>query len=119
MFRTLLLMIVSLISPVPEPEPTPTPPVHAQTVEVCETVRCWLADAGWPDELIPEAMRVVQCESTNRPWVTGDSSRSLGLFQLWYGHFRAGEDWSDPRVNAAVALRVYQREGWRPWTCKP
>lgn len=86
---------------------------------VCENVRCWLEDAGWPGWLIPEAERVIQCESGGNPEAVGDRGASLGLFQLWYGHFRAGENWRSPRENAAVALRVYQREGWRPWTCKP
>ena len=80
-------------------------------------MRCWLEDAGWPEEWIPDALAIIQCESGGNPLAVGDHGASLGLLQLWYGHFYPGEDWRDPRVNAAVALRVYQREGWRPWTC--
>lgn len=85
--------------------------------------------AGWPQELIPQAMAVSWCESRWSPYAVGDSGASLGLFQLWGGWLAwAGyevEQFSDIHVHAAAALRVVQRDialgrdPWTQWTCKP
>lgn len=93
-------------------------------------MRVLLAEAGWPAELIPQALAVSWCESKWSPGAIGDSGRSVGLFQVnaatWFPY--AGEDasqWADPLVNARVAWRTYQYdigrgyESWRQWSCKP
>jgi hypothetical protein len=88
-----------------------------------------LAAAGWPPELVPDAMAVAWCESKFSPGAVGAGGAVLGLFQLWDGWFPwAGEDpdrWVDPVVNARVALRVVERDralgrdAWAQWTCRP
>ena len=93
-------------------------------------MRALLAEAGWPESLIPQALAVSWCESKWSPGAIGDSGRSVGLFQVnaatWFPY--AGEDasqWADPLVNARVAWRTYQYdigrgyESWRQWSCKP
>ena len=88
-----------------------------------------LKQAGWPEALIPEALRVIDCESRGNPNAIGDSGRSVGLFQLnketWFRY--AGTDpeqWADPYVNAITALATYNydisrgHEPWRQWSCK-
>lgn len=86
-----------------------------------------LRAAGWPRELEAEALAIAWCESRWSPFASGDNGNSLGIFQLWYGWFPAMGydvlDWSDPVVNASVALRVYQSRGrWGGaggWSCAP
>lgn len=93
-------------------------------------MRAVLKEAGWPDALISEALAVTWCESKWSPYASGDSGRSMGLFQVnlqtWFRY--AGEDperWADPVINARVALATYGYDlgrGYRPWTqwsCKP
>jgi hypothetical protein len=94
-----------------------------------DEVRTVLEAAGWPAELIPEAVSVAWCESRFSPGAVGDGGSSLGLFQLWAGWFPyAGvpvEYWSVPVANArvalAVALRDIERYGtpWYQWSCRP
>lgn len=88
-----------------------------------------LQAAGWPTELIPQALAVAWCESKWSPAASGDSGHSRGWFQLntmWFGY--AGEDpamWADPLVNARVAWRTYNydisrgQRPWQQWSCKP
>ncbi len=89
-----------------------------------------LEAAGWPTELIPQALAVAWCESKWSPGAVGDSGRSMGLFQVnlatWFPY--AGEDpsqWSDPLVNARVAWATYNYDlsrgyaPWKQWSCKP
>lgn len=89
-----------------------------------------LEAAGWPTELIPQALAVAWCESKWSPYARGDSGRSVGLFQLnlqtWFTY--AGEDpteWADPLVNARTALTTYRYDiargypPWKQWSCKP
>jgi hypothetical protein len=106
------------IDPQPEATPWPAQLTEAQMREV-------LRLAGWPDELVNEALAVSWCESRWSPGAVGDSGRSVGLFQLWTGWFPAVglplERWDDPVVNAAAALRVLERRGqWGGpggWSC--
>jgi hypothetical protein len=93
-------------------------------------MRAVLTVAGWPEELLAEALTVAWCESKWSPNAVGDGGASVGLFQLnvatWFTY--AGEDpemWADPLTNARVAWAVmgydagrgYER--WRQWSCKP
>jgi hypothetical protein len=87
-----------------------------------------LTVAGWPEELLAEALTVAYCESRYRPGAVGDGGNSLGLFQLngmWFGY--AGEDrsqWADPVVNARTAWATYQYDigrgyvPWKQWSCR-
>lgn len=74
-------------------------------------MRALLVEAGAPAEWTAPLLTIAWCESFYRPWVTGDSGNSLGLFQLWSGWFRAGEDPFDPLTNARVAVRVRETRG--------
>lgn len=84
-------------------------------------MRALLAEAGWPAELIPQALAVSWCESKWSPAAIGDSGRSVGLFQLWNGWFHEGEEPLDVLTNARVALRVREVRGrWGGgggWSC--
>ncbi len=85
--------------------------------------------AGWPHELLEDAMRVAWCESRWSPYARGDGGNSVGIFQLhngWFGY--AGEDpanWGSAEVNARVAYSVYRYDisrgytEWKQWSCKP
>jgi hypothetical protein len=66
---------------------------------------------GAPEEWIPDLLTIAWCESQFSPWAKGDSGNSLGLFQLWSGWFRAGEDPFDALTNARVAVRVREIRG--------
>ena len=110
------------------PTPTPTPPSSSSVALTREEMEAVLEAAGWPAWAIPEALAVSWCESRWRPgeaaWADQPDGRgSTGLFQLWSGWYaaagRSWEDWADPLTNAAVALYVWERHGWAPWTCRP
>lgn len=89
-----------------------------------------LISAGWSESLIPEALRVIECESRGNSTAIGDSGRSVGLFQLnketWFRYAGTDPDmWHDPYVNAVTALATYNYDigrgyaPWTQWTCKP
>ena len=93
-------------------------------------MRAVLTVAGWPEELLAEALTVAYCESKWSPYAVGDGGHSLGAFQLnkdtWFTY--AGEDpaqWADPLVNARVAWAAYNYDisrgyvPWKQWSCKP
>lgn len=103
-------------------------------------MRALLAEAGWEDALIPEALAVF-CGINNRsgfprgesgcsPGAVGDSGNSLGLAQL------NGDTWApycgvpraaliDALTNLQCARKVYQYDidraygAWNQWTVKP
>ena len=94
-----------------------------------------LRTVGWPGSSIPEALRVIECESRGKPTAIGDNGQSVGLFQLgvarpgwqgWFHYFGLTEGgWEDPMYNARVALMVYNYDidrgnpPWTQWSCKP
>lgn len=108
-------------------------PQTSEVISQASAVRSWLEAAGWPEELIPQAEKVVSCESKNKPdeinHAENPNETSYGLFQLvrlWFDY--AGEDfenWSNPIVNARVAYKVYLYDidrgqaPWNQWGCKP
>ena len=78
----------------------------------------------FPDDLEAKAIDIAQKESklNNNAY---NGSCCYGLFQLhWEAHRKWMEpmgitvnDLFDPRVNAQLALTIYQRAGgWSPWT---
>ena len=87
-----------------------------------------LLEAGWPESLVPEALRVAWCESRWRPDAVSGGGH-LGLFQLsslWFSY--SGIDiagWAIPVVNARVAWITYQYDlergqtPWNQWACQP
>ena len=70
-----------------------------------------LRAAGAPEAWIPDMLTIAWCESRYSPLAHGDSGNSLGLWQLWSGWFRAGEDPFDALTNARVAVRVREIRG--------
>ena len=89
-----------------------------------------LQSVGWESNVIPAAIRVIECESHGNPTAIGDSGRSVGLFQLnkatWFRYAGTDPDmWADPYVNAATALATYNYDiargspAWTQWSCKP
>ena len=93
--------------------------VEAATVRVAShggqlteaEMRALLAEAGAPAEWVPDMLTIAWCESHYSPGAVGDSGNSLGLFQLWSGWARPGEDLFDPLTNARVAVRVREIRG--------
>jgi plasmid stability protein len=103
--------------------------VEAATVRVASQggqlteaeMRALLAEAGAPAEWVPDMLTIAWCESHYSSGAVGDSGNSLGLFQLWSGWARPGEDLFDPLTNARVAVRVREIRGrfgsTGGWTC--
>jgi LysM repeat protein len=79
---------------------------------------------AWPDQLEERALAIAQRESRFNPSALSGSKCCYGLFQIYY---RWHISWLpnvgitnpsqmfDPRLNAAAAYRLYQRNGWGPW----
>jgi len=84
-------------------------------------VRAVLAEAGVPEEWHADLVAIGWCESKWSPGAIGDGGASLGLWQLWTGWFREGEEPRDPVTNARVAGRVRAQRGrfggGGGWTC--
>lgn len=93
----------------------PPAPIVEPTVE--EIIR-----AVWPDQLEDRAVRIAYRESRLVPTVR--NACCFGLFQIFFRVHRAWlvdygvyqpSDLYDPRVNATVALALYNEAGWSPW----
>lgn len=70
-----------------------------------------------------DALAIAQCESGLNP--SAVSNGNYGLFQINSVHrdlvASMGYSWDrilDPGVNTAVAKRLYDEQGWGPWSCK-
>jgi LysM repeat protein len=100
--------------------PAAKPPKNDFTkAEVIQFIR----DA-WPDHLEERALAIAERESRFNPAALSGSKCCYGLFQIYY---RWHTTWLpnvgithprhmfDPRLNAAAAYRLYQRNGWGPW----
>jgi hypothetical protein len=105
---------------VPGATPVTAPQQSVSRAEVIQIIR----DA-WPDELEERALAIAQRESKLQPRVVNRSGCCYGLFQIYYRWHktwlpnvgvRSAQDLLDPRLNAAAAYRMYQRNnGWGPW----
>ena len=99
--------------------PTPAIPKYTQA-EVIQIIR----DA-WPDELEERALFIAHRESKYRPGAISGTKCCYGLFQIYYYVHKSwlpkvgvtsANQLLDPRLNAAAAYRMYQRNnGWGPW----
>lgn len=98
---------VRLLPPVPIVEPT--------VEEIIRDV--------WPDELEDRAVRIAWRESRFMP--SAHNACCFGIFQVYFSMHRAWladfgvyqpSDLYDPRVNATVALALYEAAGWSPWS---
>ena len=98
---------------------TPAIPKYTQA-EVIQIIR----DA-WPDDLEERALFIAYRESKYQPGVINRSKCCYGLFQIYYRWHKlwlpevgvtSANQLLDPRLNAAAAYRMYQRNnGWGPW----
>ena len=100
---------------------TPVAPTPKYTqAEVIQIIR----DA-WPDDLEERALFIAYRESKYQPGVINRSKCCYGLFQIYYRWHKlwlpevgvtSANQLLDPRLNAAAAYRMYQRNnGWGPW----
>jgi LysM repeat protein len=98
---------------------TPDIPRYTQA-EVIQIIR----DA-WPDDLERRALFIAHRESKYQPGAINRSKCCYGLFQIYYRWHKSwlpevgvtsANQLLDPRLNAAAAYRMYQRNnGWGPW----
>ena len=98
---------------------TPVVPKYTQA-EVIQIIR----DA-WPDDLEERALFIAHRESKYHPGAISGSKCCYGLFQIYYRWHKSwlpevgvtsADSLLDPRLNAAAAYRMYQRNnGWGPW----
>lgn len=126
------------VAPAPQPTPPPAaiapPPAPAVTAPTpvgrylsSDEVRAAAIAAGWPANLVEDAVNVAWCES--RFHNGAEYGGALGLMQMmpfWFSEAGLNPDqWSDPVVNLKAALfafREHERnhaDPWGPWTCKP
>lgn len=123
-------LTVAVETATPPATPTPaaqtySPPPLGFTESLGEEqLRQVLREAGWPEELHEQAMRVAWCESRWHPDSVNGQSGVTGLFQLWEGWYRYSglnrDDWADPIVNARAAYGAFLYSGgWNQWQCQP
>ena len=67
--------------------------------------------AGWPTKALPMLRKVIRRESSGNPrCVTG---AHIGLMQISRRHTRC--NLFNPYTNLRYALKMWRRQGWRPW----
>ena len=101
------------------PRPVTTTPSYTQA-EVIQIIR-----DVWPDDLEEHALVIAHRESKFRSGAVSGSKCCYGLFQIYYRWHKSwlpevgvtsANQLLDPRLNAAAAYRMYQRNnGWGPW----
>lgn len=82
---------------------------------------------GGSPALARQARRVAECESGMNPTAVSPGGGNHGVMQINVVHRQAFEralrrPWSDvydPIANIAYAKHLYDRQGWRPWACRP
>jgi hypothetical protein len=83
----------------------------------------WLArDVGWPKTCIPQLMYIITRESGGNPSAKNPTSTASGLLQFLAFHWNGTGDYGwlfnpfDPRDNLRYGLKLYQKQGWTPWS---
>lgn len=103
------------------PAPAPEPAVGNDPSSTEQIIR-----EVWPDDLEDWAVRIAKRESGPNLKVDAANACCYGIFQVYFLVHRAWladygvnqpSDLFDPRVNATVALALYQQVGCRPWGC--
>jgi hypothetical protein len=95
-----------------EPQP---PPITAPADSRCAEWFSVALDAGFTEEQWPTVDRLMWCESNCQPKAYNRSGAS-GLMQIMPMHHH-GRDPFDPATNLVMAHEVYERQGWRAWSC--
>lgn len=127
-------MVEVLPSPTPSPEPSPKPETHK------DEIKQYIREVF--QEHAEEALIVAECESRFEDWRIGDRNLvvwngddlvgdSVGVFQIRTGGVdfnRARSNGMSPdefrtwmkdyKENIKYAKRIFDRQGWSPWTCK-
>lgn len=113
--------------------PTPTPTVITPAAKSSPRPNSWTAERWrplveryFPAEQVPQAMRVIDCESGGNPDARNSTSGAAGLFQhlprYWPARAAAAglpaADPYDPEANIAVAAWLQRTGGWGHWTCR-
>lgn len=102
--------------------PVETPPEPVATHPIgCEHYRHLVQQYDWNVEV---AIRIMQAESSCNPYSVGDNypinglhAPSCGLFQIRTLPGRPTcEELKNPEVNIAWANRLYQANGYSPWS---
>ena len=94
-----------------------------------------LVERSFPEDLVWEALAVMQCESNGVPDAVNATSSATGLFQFLPGTWAyasvaagyEGADARDPDANVAAAAWLVSHSGlidhplgpWGPWECRP
>jgi|14_taG_2_1085336.scaffolds.fasta_scaffold00272_19 hypothetical protein len=91
-----------------------------------------MRQAGWPSQLIKKGSGIALLETDGRVGIDTVQSGldpqmrneySIGLFQINYQAHKpmldemgiSEQDLRDPMINARVALRIYNMQGWNAW----
>lgn len=80
-----------------------------------------VAEGGWPESLIPEAVSVVIAESGGHPSIYNTYKKGhFGLFQVsrsaWPDFFAGdSENWRIATRSAQQGYKIYQQQGWKAW----
>jgi len=93
----------------------PPPAITAPADSRCPDWYTTALDAGFTPEQWPTVDRLMWCESKCQPAAYNRSGAS-GLMQVMPMHHH-GRDPFDPATNLVMAHEVYERQGWRAWSC--
>ena len=80
-----------------------------------------VAEGGWPEDKIAEAVSVVIAESGRHPFIYNTYKKGhFGLFQIsrsaWPDFFEGDkEDWTVPTRSAQYGYKIYKQQGWGAW----
>lgn len=101
-------------------------PGRSGDILTADQLRALFADVGWPAKELERAVRIAKRESGGNPrahLIVSDPKPgfgpedSRGLFQInvlaWPQYIV--RDLYNARVNAATALEIWRRAGWKPW----
>lgn len=93
--------------------------IERRRVETRSDIEALICRYSWN---CPQALRVANCESTFRPWVTSPGGH-IGVFQLAPNHARrigvTPADLYDAATNVRAAHALWSSAGWQPWSCRP
>jgi hypothetical protein len=93
----------------------PPPPITAPATSRCPDWFDVALDAGFTEAEWPTVDRLMWCESKCGPRAHNRSGAS-GLMQIMPMHWH-DRDPFDPATNLVMAHEVYERQGWRAWSC--
>ena len=102
-------------------------PLNGTEAYGASSVDRWKATAiaaGWPKSSWPKLRCIIRLESGGNPRALGDRGTSYGLTQIhWPAHGRwiaakgyGRTDLYNPRVNLAIARRIFKMQGWKAWS---